>query len=341
MRPTRDIVPGPPARIPRQEGQHGMIRTTPFHERTSALNETRLWSHWSGTLAADRYQMSDKFEYFAVRNAAGVFDSSPLYKYRITGPDAERFLAGDPGPRHPAPAAPGHAQYTCWCDDARLRHRGRRHPPARRKDEYLLTAAEPNLAYFADLIGRLAGHDRGGQRRTTASSPCRARARATCWRASSRRCATSRYFGLATGKIGGAPVTVSRTGYTGDLGYEIWVDGRRRAARLGRALGRVRRPRRPAVRARPRCTCSASRPACCCSTSTSTPAGSPGTTRSGRRRSSSAAAGCSRTSPTTTGAFIGRRRHRARDRRQDLALGDARARRRLAGLRPASTTRPG
>ena len=71
-----------------------MIRTTPFHERTAALNETQLWSHWSGHLAADRYQMSDKFEYFAVRNAAGVFDSSPLYKYRITGPDAERYLSG-------------------------------------------------------------------------------------------------------------------------------------------------------------------------------------------------------------------------------------------------------
>ena len=71
-----------------------MIRTSPFHERTSALNETGLWSHWSGHLAADRYQMSDKFEYFAVRNSAGIFDSSPLYKYRIHGRDAERFLSG-------------------------------------------------------------------------------------------------------------------------------------------------------------------------------------------------------------------------------------------------------
>ena len=71
-----------------------MIRTSPFHKRTSALNETGLWEHWSGTLAANRYQMSDKFEYFAVRNAAGVFDSSPLYKYRIAGKDAEAFLAG-------------------------------------------------------------------------------------------------------------------------------------------------------------------------------------------------------------------------------------------------------
>ena len=66
----------------------------PFHKRTSALNETGLWEHWSNQLAATRYQMSEKFEYFAIRNAAGLFDSSPLYKYRIAGPDAERFLAG-------------------------------------------------------------------------------------------------------------------------------------------------------------------------------------------------------------------------------------------------------
>ena len=66
-----------------------MIRETPFHPRTSEANKTGLWSHWSGYLATDRYQMSDKFEYFAIRNSAAVIDTSPLYKYRITGSDAE------------------------------------------------------------------------------------------------------------------------------------------------------------------------------------------------------------------------------------------------------------
>ena len=154
-----------------------MIRTSPFHKRTSALNETGLWEHWSGTLAANRYQMSDKFEYFAVRNAAGVFDSSPLYKYRITGPDAEHFLAGVLA-RDIRTCAPGQAQYTAWCDD-----RGfviedgvilRTGP-----DEFLLTAAEPNLAWFADLVGR----ERVTIEEVTDESACsrsRARARATC-----------------------------------------------------------------------------------------------------------------------------------------------------------------
>jgi aminomethyltransferase len=198
-----------------------MIRTTPFHERTSVLNETGLWSHWSGHLAAHRYQMSDKFEYFAVRNSAGIFDSSPLYKYRIHGPDAERFLAGVLA-RDIRACQPGHAQYTIWCDD-----RGfvvedgviLRHGP----NDYLLTAAEPNLAYFADLIGRdkvlieEVSHDYA----TLAIQGPRSRdlvARLV------PGAATIPYFGLTGGKIAGAPVTVSRTGYSGDLGFEIWIE---------------------------------------------------------------------------------------------------------------------
>ena len=117
-----------------------MIRTTPFHERTSALNETGLWEHWSNSLVAQRYQMSEKFEYFAIRTAAGMFDTSPLYKYRITGPDAERFLGGVLA-RDPRKCAVGHAQYTLWCDDRGfviedgvLLHIA--------DGEYLLTAAE-------------------------------------------------------------------------------------------------------------------------------------------------------------------------------------------------------
>ena len=127
-----------------------MIRTTPFHERTGALNESGLWSHWSGYLAAEKYSLSEKFEYFAVRNSAGIFDTSPLFKYRFTGSDAEAFLAGVLA-RDPRTLEPGHAQYTIWCDDGGwivedgvlLRHAD---------DEFVLTAAEPNLAWFSELV---------------------------------------------------------------------------------------------------------------------------------------------------------------------------------------------
>ena len=129
-----------------------MIRTTPFHERTAALNQTQLWSHWSNFLVADRYQLSDKAEYFAVRTAAGVFDTSPLYKYRITGRDAEAYLAGVLA-RDIRACPAGQAQYTCWLDERGfvVEDGVILHP---RRDEYLLTSAEPNFAWFADRIGR-------------------------------------------------------------------------------------------------------------------------------------------------------------------------------------------
>lgn len=197
-----------------------MIRTTPFHERTSALNETGLWEHWSGHLAATKYQVAEKFEYFAVRNSAGIFDTSPLYKYRFAGPDAERFLAGVLA-RDVRGLAPGRAQYQLWCDD-----RGfviedgvlLRLAP----EEFLLTAAEPNLAYFGDLVGRervtveevtddygvLAIQGPSSRDVLAAVAPASAKLG---------------YFGVVETKLAGAKVIVSRTGYTGDLGYEVWV----------------------------------------------------------------------------------------------------------------------
>jgi aminomethyltransferase len=197
-----------------------MIRTTPFHSRTSTLNETGLWQHWSGHLVATRYQSSDKFEYFAARNAAGIFDTSPLYKYRIAGRDAERYLSGMLA-RDIRQCPPGHAHYTTWLDergfvleDGVIQHRS--------ADEYLLTSAEPNFAWFADRVGRLA----------VTVEEVSLDIGALAVQGPSSRDLIARlvpaveelpFFGLTAGTIGGRPVTVSRTGYTGDLGYEIWV----------------------------------------------------------------------------------------------------------------------
>ena len=197
-----------------------MIRTSPFHERTNALNETGLWSHWSGHLAARRYQISDKFEYLTVRNAAGVFDTSPLFKYRIHGRDAERFLSGVLA-RDIRTCAPGNAQYTAWCDD-----RGfvledgviLRLAP----DEFLLTSAEPNLAYFEDLIGRdqVEIEDISDAYGILAIQGPRSR---DLLAALVPAVATLPFFGVTTATLAGSPVTISRTGYSGDLGFEIWI----------------------------------------------------------------------------------------------------------------------
>jgi aminomethyltransferase len=197
-----------------------MIRTTPFHERTSALNETGLWEHWSNCLVAQRYQMSEKFEYFAIRNAAGLFDTSPLYKYRISGPDAERFLGGVLA-RDPRRCAVGHAQYTLWCDDRGyviedgvLLHVG--------ESEYLLTAAEPNLAYFEGLLGRLDATIQDVTEDWGVLSVQGPYARDLVAHVAPAA-KDLPYFGLTRTKVAKVPVIVSRTGYTGDLGYEIWA----------------------------------------------------------------------------------------------------------------------
>jgi aminomethyltransferase len=198
-----------------------MVRTTPFHPRLAELNTTGLWSHWSGYLSAVKYDMSAKHEYFGVRNSAGFFDTSPLYKYRIRGRDAERFLAGVMT-RDVRTCRPGRAQYTLWCDDAGhvledgvlFRHS---------ETEFLLTCAEPNLGYLQDLVGRLdvGIHEASGDFGVLAVQGPRSRKILV---ALAPEVAGLAYFGLCQAKIGKAPVTISRTGYTGDLGFEIFVD---------------------------------------------------------------------------------------------------------------------
>ncbi len=196
------------------------MRTTPFHPRLSELNDQGLYTHWQGTLSPLRYTHAPKHEYFAVRNSVGVFDTSPLYKYAVTGPDAERLLAGALV-RDIKQCRPGQAQYTAWCDDRGfVMHDGVvfRHSD----EEFLLTAARPALSWFQELATGLRVHledvtdhhgmlaVQGPRSRTVLSSLV-------------PEAESLAYFDHVPAKIGGAAVTVSRTGYTGDLGYELTV----------------------------------------------------------------------------------------------------------------------
>ena len=284
-----------------------MIRTSPFHKRTSALNETGLWSHWSGHLAAHRYQLSDKFEYFAVRNAAGVFDSSPLYKYRIHGPRrrARSWPASSPATSGRAP--PGNAQYTAWCDDRGfVVEDGVILRPA--ADEFLLTAAEPNLAYFEDLIGRR--HEvaieevSDDYRHPRRPGPALARpargARPRAWRRSrSSASTTGSIAGVAGDRVADR---LQRRPRLRDLGPQ-----QGRAQGLGRAVGLDRRATASCRSGSTRCTCSASRPAC--SSSMSTSLEPLRLDRRGPLDADRARLGLDVPRPgrPTTGAFIGRR----------------------------------
>lgn len=198
-----------------------MVATTPFHERLAPLNTTGLWSHWSGRLSAVKYQMAEKFEYFAIRNAAALIDTSPLYKYRITGGDAERFLAGVLA-RDIRACRDGQAQYTLWCDDRGFviedgvvfRHSD---------DHFLLTAAEPNLAYFADRINGMKVEIADVSDELASLAVQGPRARAVLHDAGIDVDGL-RFFHHRPVEVGAIAAHVSRTGYTGDLGYELWVD---------------------------------------------------------------------------------------------------------------------
>jgi aminomethyltransferase len=210
-----------------------LMRTTPFYPRLSELNQTGLYTHWAGHLSALRYDLSAKHEYFAVRNSVGLFDTSPLFKYRITGPDSERFLAGVMT-RDIRRCRPGHAFYTVWCDDGGyvledgvlFRHA---------EDDWLLTAAAANLGYLESLVGRLrvSIEDVSAEYGVLAIQGPRSRA---VLRTLAPEVDDLPYFGLTPAKIGDAPVTISRTGYTGDLGFEVFVGAEDALAVLDRIM---------------------------------------------------------------------------------------------------------
>lgn len=201
-----------------------MLRHTPFHSRVAAANQTSLWSHWSGHLVVEQYQLSERWEHAAIRNGVGIFDASPLRKYRIAGSGAEGFLAGLLA-RDIRRCHPGQAQYTVWCDDRGFVDEDgvvfRLGP-----DEFLLTAYDPNLALLAERAGALpAAAGKVAIDEVTDELGILAvqgpRSHAVLAAVAGPELARLRPFELLAARIGGAEVTISRTGFTGDLGYEV------------------------------------------------------------------------------------------------------------------------
>lgn len=215
-----------------------MLRTTPFHPLLAEFSQAQAWGNWSGYLSALRYDLSAKHEYFGVRNAAGIFDTSPLYKYWIRGRDAERFCSYVFA-RDVRTVRPGRAQYTIWCDDAGyvmedgLLYRFT-------SDEFLLTAARSNFGYLRQLARPFDVEivDCSEEYASLAIQGPRSR---TILEALTPDISELRYFGFADTKIADSPVTVSRTGFSGDLGYELLVPAHD-ALRVLEALLAVGRP---------------------------------------------------------------------------------------------------
>ena len=194
---------------------------TAFHERTFPLCHSLNYREWSGYYTVSVYEVHHEHEYNAIRNAAALIDISPLYKYLITGKDAtklvNRIITRDINKVKVAQVI-----YCCWCDEqgkviddgtiTRLE-----------ENQYRWTAADPSLRWFrqnglnmdveiediSEKVAALAlqGPTSGKLLKTVAEADV----------------ANLKYFRMISGKIAGVSVDISRTGYTGDLGYEIWV----------------------------------------------------------------------------------------------------------------------
>ena len=201
---------------------------TAFHPRTAALNRKMQWREWAGYFAASAYADSHAIEYNAIREAAALIDVTPLYKYRVAGPDAMR-LVDLVIVRDATKLAVGQVYYTCWCDeDGKVVDDG----TITRLDEttYRWTAADPQLRWFRLNAAGLDVEIEETTESTAALAVQGPLSRAVLEAASGRQLSGLRYFRGCPLRIRDLDLYVTRTGYTGDLGYELWVDAERAVA---------------------------------------------------------------------------------------------------------------
>lgn len=195
---------------------------TPFHPRTAPLCTSMFWKEWAGYHAVRSFDTSHEREYFALRNGAGVLDVSPLYKYEIRGPDAAALLARVTV-RDARTLKIGRVTYLCWCDDdGKIVDDG----TLSRLDEdrYRLTAAEPTLAWLHRFARPYDVTIEDHSEPLAALAVQGPTSRAVLAQVSDAPLDTLRFFRVCRARLDGVDVQISRTGYTGDLGYEVWVE---------------------------------------------------------------------------------------------------------------------
>jgi aminomethyltransferase len=191
------------------------------HARTFALCESLNYREWSGFYAVSAYEAHHEHEYNAIRNASALIDVSPLFKYRLTGRDAVK-LVDRVITRDAFKLAVGQVYYTPWCDEhGKVIDDGT--VTRLSEDSFRWTAADPSLRWFTqNAIGlEVAIEDVSEQVAALAlQGPTSGRVRDAVADAD---ITGLKYFRMTRGAIAGVPVEISRTGYTGDLGYEIWM----------------------------------------------------------------------------------------------------------------------
>lgn len=195
---------------------------TAFHPRTSALNRSMEWRGWSGYYAAGVYADHLDIEYNAIREAAALIDVSPLYKYVVRGRDAVR-LVDRVITRDATRIAVDRVVYTPWCDEAgKVIDDG----TVARLDEttFRWTAADPCLRWFEMNARGLDVEIEDVSERIAALALQGPQSRGVLEAVTDQSLADLPYFGRRAARAGAVDVDITRTGYTGDLGYELWVD---------------------------------------------------------------------------------------------------------------------
>jgi aminomethyltransferase len=195
---------------------------TAFYPREAPLNRKLQWREWSGFLAASAYHDSHEIEYNAIREAAALIDVSPLYKYVVSGPDATK-LVDRVITRDATKLAAGRVYYTSWCnegglvvDDGTVGHLD--------DGTYRWTAADPSLRWFRLNARGLDVEIEDVSDRVAALAVQGPLSRDLLEAVTEAEWGDLKYFGRRASQIGKIAVDVSRTGYTGDLGYEVWMD---------------------------------------------------------------------------------------------------------------------
>jgi aminomethyltransferase len=199
-----------------------MPKHTPFHSRTNALCESQSWVEWSGFLSAQTYEMDHIHEYNAVRLGAGLFDVSPLFKYFVRGRDAVALM-NRVITRDVSKCNVGQILYTTWCDDegkiiddgtvARLG-----------EDLFRMTTATPTFYWLQDNAFGMEVEIEDVTEAYGALALQGPTSRDLLQQLIDADISDLKYFRMLETKLAGAAVNISRTGFTGDLGYEIFAE---------------------------------------------------------------------------------------------------------------------
>jgi aminomethyltransferase len=197
-------------------------RTTPFHARVAELCESQSWQLWAGYLSPNTYELDHLREYYAIRSSAALIDVTPLYKYDVTGRDSGRLLdlvvTRDLGR-----CGVGQAVYTPWCsDDGKVIDDGIVVRLA--EERYRLTAADPNYAWLEDNAVGLDVTIEDVSESIAAVAVQGPTSRDVLGKLAGDAVTWLGYYRAADATVDGLDATITRTGYTGDLGYEVWVE---------------------------------------------------------------------------------------------------------------------